>query len=124
MKAVFTTRTIRPRSTAQTIPENQTPWLVRPTRKAVRRTVASRTTGSVAAGDVVVGHAEVDPVEGAAVEEAEEGAAVATFRGAADSRMPIARGEGRPNRTASPVGLTKGDPIKSQGAPSAKGRLF
>jgi hypothetical protein len=112
MKAVFTTPTIKPRSTAQTIPGSQTPRLGRPTRKADQPTAGRRRVDSVAAG-VVVDRAEggqvgVAEVEGAGVEAA---AAVAIFRGEGNPTA-IVRVEGPASRTVNPVDPTREDPIK------------
>src|SRR4029077_16696496 len=88
MKAVFMTRTIRPRSTAQMIPGSQTLRPGRPTRtKAVRRMIGCRKTDSAAAGAAAGVHAAVDRVAAGAGRGAAE---VATFRVAAGSHMDMA----------------------------------
>jgi len=116
MKAVFTTPTIRPRSTAQTITGSQIPRLDRPTRKAGRPTAGRRREGNVAAGVVVDRAEEALAVVGAA-EEGAAGVAVAIFR-EEGKPMAIVRVADPASRMVNPEGPIKGGPIRD---PNGKG---
>jgi hypothetical protein len=116
MKAVFTTPTIMPRSTAQTIPGSQTLRLVNPARKAGRLTEGgSRTTDSVAAGAAVAGHAGEDLAAGVVAVGGEAAAGVAIFRGVEVNPTAIA------SVAVPPIRMARRDSIRG---PNAKGRLF